>query len=63
MSWHLKEIHAENPLCPVKPSGDVEVQRGSNRGSDQGGGDRGGEHARTQARKPKMLELPHNWKK
>ena len=52
----LREIQAEMTLCPVKPSGDVEVQRGSNRGSDHGGGDRGGEQAGAQA----ILELPQD---
>ena len=63
VSWHLKEIHAEITLCPVEPSGDVEVQRGSNRGSDHGGGDRGGEQAGAQARIPKIFELSHDWGK
>ena len=57
----LREIQAEMTLCPVEPSGDVEVQRGSNRGSDQGGGDRGGEQAGAQARIPKISELSHDW--
>ena len=58
-----KGIYPKNANCvfPGKPSGDVEVRRGINRGSDQGGGDRGGEHARTQVRKPKLLELTHIW--
>ena len=48
-------------FLPGKPFGDVEVRRGINQGSDQGGGDRVGEHARAQARKLNILELPHNW--